>query len=373
MLSLIIAAASVWRLLTQRRGATIAAGVFLIAALAGAAWKGWIETLRAAVPHVVAVVGRMPGAFGYEGLVALRAGELRRGALGMTIAVAATAGMGLIAAFAHHQALLGGAWARGSARRERIPGRYRGPSGEIAALFFKQLSRNRAVWIPLVMPLLMTGMGAFVYGRIGRLLARGEALPAETITMHRLLQGIPFLALALFLAVAWNASIWMNQFGWDRSAIRALMLLPIAPRDILIGKFRGLLQLTLVSWAITGTGLLLVYRPSAREVIGGVAASGIAFVVTCGVGQLVSLHAPRAVPPGGMGQIPLYLSWIPMVLILSLVAVLRRIWALGATGAPWLAPAIVWVALAGTVLAWLAILPVTDRWFQANREKLLSI
>jgi hypothetical protein len=374
MLSLMIVLASAWRVLIQRRGIAIAAGACLLAALAVGSRNGFIVALRALMPHLASVVSRMPGSYGYQSLVALRSGQYQQSAFGISFAIAATAGMAILAAVAHHRALVAGAWAHGSVRKERPPAGNRGPAGGVAALFFRQLLGNRTVWILLIMPLMVTGAGVFVIGEIRSAVARDKVLPEIMITVANRIGGIPFLAVALFLAILMNAQIWMNQFGWDRSAIRVLLLLPIAFRDILTGKFLGLLQVTLLQWAISATGLLVIhYRPSAREVIGGLAGSGIAFVVTCGVGQFVSLLAPRAVPRGGTAMTPLYLSWIPAALLLALAGIIKGIWALGALAGYWVAPAAVCAALAGAVLVWRSALPQAERFLMANREKLLSM
>jgi len=374
MLSLTVGVAAFWRLLTLRRGALMAVGAGLFAAMAFAGWKGLIETLRVVLPRILPVVLHMPGAYGYKGLVTLRNGELGRGGLGISVAVVTTAGLVLLASVAHHRALLGGAWVRTTVRRDRLPARYRGPAAEVAALFFKQLSQSRAVRVNLLIPLLLTGIGAFVLRESWNALAIDKALPEGIITLHHRLAEIPFLAIALFLSVLVNAPIWMNQFGWDRSTVRALMLLPIGPRDILLGKFLGLLQLTLLGWVISGAGLLVVYRPSARELLGGVAASGIAFVVTCGAGQFISLRLPRAVPPGGMAPVPLYLSWIPTAMTAALAMAVAGIWALGGLAGRWFAPTALCVALAGAVWAWRGmLLPQAERFFLENRERLISM
>ncbi len=359
MLALLVAAASVRRLLMGRTGTAIAAGACLAAAFAAAARNGWGETLRATWPRFLEAASALPGAFGYAGLVALRGGQPGRAAAGLGIAVGGTVVLLLLSAALHQRALVRGAWARERRAKEPPPRPYRGPAGEVAALFFGQLARSRSVFTALLVPLLMTGTCA--------LLVREIESPPGWIARA------PLLAVALYLGVAVTGQIWMNQFGWDRVAIRTLLALPIAPRDILLGKLVGLLGLTLLGWTISATGLLAVYRPSALEVVGGLAAAGTALVVASAVGQFVSLLAPRAVPPGGMAQAPLHLSWIPGALMLALVPLLAGFWAVGAAVGTWFAPVSVLVALVGAVALWRAVLPQAERAFLASREKLLSM
>jgi hypothetical protein len=373
MLTLMMALASLWRGVMQRGPIAVLAGACLVAALLGAGWNGWMATLRESVPLVVAVISRMPGSYGYAGLVSLRSGQFAAGALDIVIALAGTLGLGIVAALAHHRALFSGAWARDVSRKESAPGVYRGPAFEVATLFFRQLARSRTLRLPMLLPLLMTGLGAFVLRELGRAIALEKDIPPNLVSMQHRLAAVPFLSIALILTVAMTSQIWMNQFGWDRSAIRALLHLPVAPRDILVGKFLGLLEFTLVGWAISTAGLLFFYRPAVREVIGGLAAAGVAFVTTCVVGQFVSIQMPRAVPRGGMAQMPIHVSWVPAAVLISILLFLAGLWTIGTLVGYWVGPLLIWGALFGAVLLWRAVLPQIERLFVKNREKLLSM
>jgi hypothetical protein len=373
MLSLMVLSASIWRLLMQRQISALATGLFVAGALAGAGSYGWMEALRALVPHALSLIARMPGSYGYGALVALRLGELTAGATGFGLAVVSTAGLGILSGVVHHRVFVGGGWSPGAVRREPPVARDRGPAGEIARLFFMQLRGSRTVRIQLVLPLLFTGTGAFVARETRRAVENGKDLPEVMTTIQSVLAGFPFLAITLFLCVAVNGQIWMNLFGWDRPTIRALLQLPILPRSIVSGKLLGLLQFTLLQGSICSAGLSFVYRPSLREVVGGIAAAGFAFFWTFSVGLFVSLQAPRAVPRGGMAAMPLYLSWIPGLLSLFLAAALRGTWELGSLGGAWGAPVAVCAALGGSVALWPGILPQSSRWFDQGREKLLAM
>ncbi|MBI2571377.1 MAG: hypothetical protein HYV63_30590 [Candidatus Schekmanbacteria bacterium] len=372
MLSLIICAASARRLLMRWPGARIAAAVGLAAALGGGAWSGLGRTLSALLSSFLVLASIMPAAHGYDGVaVVLRAGDLGQGAMGAVVASTLTVALMLLAAVTHGRALATGAWSPRSSASGAGSGRYRGPSREVAALFFEQLTSARAVRITMLMPLLIAGGLAAVGAAIKQAVAAGETVP-EAIAAVRL-DGVPLLALVLFLGVGVNAPVWMNQFAWDRSAIRALMLLPITPREILVGKFLGLLRFTILQGAVCGLGILAVYRPTAREVAGAVAAALVTFVVTCGVGQSISLRAPRAAPAGSIAQLPLYLSWIPAALLIALGFIVERTWALGERVGHWCGPVLIWILLAGAVLAWWRFLPELERSFGASRDRLMSM
>jgi hypothetical protein len=358
----------------QRPRRIVAAAIGALAALAWAAAAAGGPPLRTLVPGVRWIFARMPGSYGARGLLALRDGQAGRGAILLLAALGATSVLAALAAFAHQRAFLGEAWARSRSGREPGLSRGRSVAGEVARLFFKQLSASRTVWILQFIPLLMTGIGAYLSNELARALAEGRDVPEVLLSVQPGLVGIPFLAVALFLSVMMNAQVWMNQFGWDRSTIRALLQLPVSPRDILVGKALGLLQLTVLGWLFSGAGLLLAYRPSWRETAGGLAASGFAFVVTTAVGQFVSLQVPRAVPPAGMAPPPpLYLSWIPAALFPFTGLALAGIWGIGSALAPWLGPLLVWAALGGALLAWRGVMPQVERLFLASREKLLSM
>jgi hypothetical protein len=373
MLSVMVAVGSAGRLVMQRRAGILVVAV-AAATLVGLLVRGGIPALRAAGPGLRWTIARLPGSQGYRGLVALRDGQAGEAGAWLSITLAGTLLLAGLAVLAYQRAFLGGAWAPTPPAREPAASRRRGAAGEVARLFFKQLSSSRSVWIPQFAPLLMTGTCLFVLRAMEGAFSRGETLPEVFLALLPRLGKLPLLAIALFLSSMLNAQIWMNQFGWDRSAIRVLLQLPIVPRDILVGKLLGLFRLTLLGWLFSGVGLSLAYRPSAQEVVGGVAAASFAFVVTTGLGQFVSLRAPRAVPLGGMAPPPpLYLSWIPAALPMFLGLALVGIWAIGEAIGPWIGPLFLCLACGGVLLAWRATLPRGERLLRASRERLLSI
>jgi hypothetical protein len=185
--------------------------------------------------------------------------------------------------------------------------------------------------------------------------------------------GVPLLALGLYLVIVLLSPVWMNQFGWDRTTVRAQMLLPIEVRQILLGKFLGLLRFTLLAAGIICAGLLTFYHPSLREILAGIPTAGIAFMASWTIGLLASLQAPRAHPPGGLAFPPHYLAWIPAVLMIVLGVALSKVWGLGGQEWPYLAPCLLWLLMAGSLGVGYLVLPYLEKWFLANREKLLSM
>jgi hypothetical protein len=368
MLALMILLASAWRSLGRWRGAIAVAGIAGILMLFRHGARDFVAMLDTVVP---ALVEYNPGSYGWRALGAMIDGRVREGVASMAIFLAGTFALIATAAFAHDRAMTRGAWTSSTVRRERPPRRFRGPAIEVAAFFLRQLMASRVGRLQLILPLLFVGPALFIFRAID--FSTAPDTPPMMATIGRTIAHLPFIALALFIAVMMNAQIWMNQFGWDRGSIRALMQLPIEPREILNGKALGLLAFTVAQWIVSLTVILPFYQPSPRELFGGLAASGIAFVITTVIGQFASLHAPRAVPRGGTATLPLYLSWIPSVAMFALVAVLAGIWAIGSAVAAWFAPISLWITLAVVLLAWRAVLPNGQRFFVANREKLLAL
>jgi hypothetical protein len=121
-------------------------------------------------------------------------------------------------------------------------------------------------------------------------------------------------------------------------------------------------------------GVLILYRPSRLEILGGFLASGIAFLIACIVGQYASLLAPRAVSPGRLvTNTPLYLFWVPSLTLGLLGILMVTLWQLGQKVGYGLAPTLLLGLLVGTLFLARMQLPALERWFLHNREKLLSM
>jgi hypothetical protein len=132
--------------------------------------------------------------------------------------------------------------------------------------------------------------------------------------------------------------LWVNQFGLDGPAIRTLLLLPVRPEQILLGRTLGMLRIQALK-ATLGIGpLLYLCRPALAEVAWGLAASGTVFLVITACGHLVSARLPRRVPEGaflGSSATPLTAFLIPPAVQLPTFAALVLTYKASAPLGPW--------------------------------------
>ncbi|MEW6364195.1 MAG: hypothetical protein AB1714_06105 [Acidobacteriota bacterium] len=306
----------------------------------------------------------LPGSMAYMGLMDLWRGQGLAGVGRMLGAFAATGVLLVVAGRMHYREIFSEAGSRGFQLTRSSALRFGSLASGIGRLFLKLILSSNSGRTHLLMPLLFSGPGVVVLWAIRTAMEQKETLPEIMVSYAQSILSLPLLGILLFLLVPLNSEIWMNQFGWDRAGVRALLSLPISHRDLVLGKMFGLLQLTLLQLAIAIPPLLVLYTPSLREVVWGLGASGTAFMVTTGVGHVFSVRFPRAIEREGASHLPLYVSWIPTVLLLLIGTMLY------AVGAMPLAH----LALLGlSILAYIRLLPLIAAQVERHQELLLRM
>jgi hypothetical protein len=327
-------------------------------------------TLRSAVAGVIPF---LPGSQGYGALVDLLDGRLAPALARLAYVVAATGVLTVLTAMVHWRETRVEAQVRGRRRSEAPVLRFRTPAAGVAVLHLRQLLDSRNGKVFFFVPLLMSG-GAALWLWMMRFAERsGEALPEDLAGALTRVQGVPLLEIFLFVVIWMNGEIWTNHFGWDRGGLRALLVLPLSHRQLLVGKLQGILRFTALQSAVCVIPLLFVYRPVATEVVGGVAAAGATFVVVTAGGQLLSIRFPRAVSRTSTGTMPIYLSWIPGVAMVLLATATVLIHKVTATVSPWAAPLVFLVLLGAAVVIYLRALPLIGAYLASERQRLLGM
>jgi len=370
MLATMFIASAVYALFARSR--LVLAG--LIAAGAIGALSGGVRGARTVVKELLpALVDYLPIARGYEGLVLLRAGDALAGAKRISAAALFTMLLLSIAAVMQRRRLAAEFEPDTPSRRLTASIPVGGRSRATATLFLIQLLSSRAVLALILIPLLYTVPIAVVASMGRAALAEGTILPPPIFMFVRLAGQAPLFAIIPLVAIALNAQIWMNQFGWDRGGLRTFFLLPLEPREILTGKLRGLLLFTTIQTLIAVAPLFAIRMPGLREGVSAVAAGGVAFLVTTAVGHVVSILHPRAVDDDSSAHVPLHLSWISPVTLLGAVAELAGVWFVAES--VWKGAGVVGLVLSlgAAISAYRLLLPRFSGLLLKERERLLSM
>jgi hypothetical protein len=195
------------------------------------------------------------------------------------------------------------------------------------------------------------------------------------MSMVALGAGLPLVGIFLAFLPTMD-ELWLNQFGLNGSAIRSLLLLPVRPEQILLGRTLGMARLLALKAAL-GIGPLLVQsRPALSEVAWGLAASGTVFLVLAACGHLVSARLPRRVQDGaflGTSATPLTAFLIPPAVQLPTFAVLVLAYKASAPLGPW-GPALgMSVLLVAAAVGYARALPFLGARVMALREHLVEM
>jgi len=368
MVAVLMIGASSRRLAAKRRVwavpvALVVGGFVLVRAVGG---------LRPLVREWGAVmVSWLPGSQGYAGLVDVSEGRVGVGRIALALLVTAVL-VGVAARLLHREAATEAVRLR---RRSASSGarRFRTPATVVAWLFLKQLLDSKVGRLALFTPLLVTVSLAVPVWTIRRAVADDRVIPEDLVALAGRLDAVPMLFLFLFVIVAVDAQIWMNQFGWDGSGVRTLLLQPIAMRDTLLGKALGVLGFVGVQVSVGIFPLLWAFPPSWPQVVAAGAGAGSALVVAIGFGHFVSARFPRLVTPDSTAGIPLFLSWIPlclMVLVGGIVAIVNEIAAAALAGSE---PLALVALLAVLLVAYYLALPSIGNHVEEEQERLLQM
>lgn len=162
------------------------------------------------------------------------------------------------------------------------------------------------------------------------------------------------------------AGFTLNQFGFDRGAVKALFLLPLDEAQLLYGKSLALGVVLLAQCALAAAlvGALVPQSPAYLV-------AGPALALTVGglhllIGQWTSVAWPRPIPRKGLRQPPgsLLIGVVTLVSLFGTVLPLGGLWwAIGAS-APW--------TLAGVMLALAAFVAALHRVFTPLAAKAVA-
>ena len=318
-------------------------------------WSAFVSALRFARDV-------LPSSFAYRGLAAFARGETSSGLALQLVLLASTA-------------LLFAAAATALVAERRLEGRvatssrsapdtfsFRSPVEGLGKLFLSQVWSGRDGKILVLMPAAMTAVFAAL-----RLIIPSRP-PKDDALAGLLASNPPWLTYFLLFVVLSSNELLFNEFGLDRSGVRTLLLLPIATRDLVLGKLRGQLLLVLVRGGLGVVPLFTLIRITPGGVAHALGAAGTFFAGLFVAGFLFSVRFPRKARGEGetASRIPLGLLFIPGLVTAALAALLIGVQRVSGTFAPWAFVALLGVAIGGVTVS----LPALARALDRERERL---
>ncbi len=232
---------------------------------------------------------------------------------------------------------------------------FRTPALGVARLHFQTLMGSHLGKFAFVMPLMTL---VLLKGPFARL--QGQSLWT-----------VP--AAFAYLSLVANNFV-LNQFGLDRHGIKLLLLLPVPPRDLLVGKLLGMAAHQGLQ-ALLMVGLLVLFNhPPLAHLVAGLFLMGCFFLAQTALGQWTSAWMPRPMPMHSLKN-----NTMPFALGMLSLAV-SAVWTLLFGGAfallAWLAPAALVPGMALLfgllLLAHRALLPAASAFLHQRRENLVE-
>ena len=355
------------------------AGAVLVVALAVAVVRlapetgqGLRETVRGIVRSLTAALQLLPFSQAYRGAEEVLRGQAAVGWPRQLVLLAASVLFFAVVAVAHFgTADLGGARSR---RAERLWS-FRSPVAALARVFQGLVLGSREGRVALFLPLVVSACLALTILAVREAqsqVARGP-LPWP-LSVVGLWSSLPLVGIFLAFLPTMD-ELWVNQFGLDGPAIRTLLLLPVRPEQILLGRTLGMLRLQAMKAALGIGPLLWQCRPAPAEVVWGLAASGTVFLAVVACGHLVSARLPRRVQEGaflGSSATPLTAFLIPPAVQLPTFALLVLVYKASAPLGPW-GPALgMSLLLVATAIGYWRALPFLGARVMALREHLVE-
>jgi len=167
----------------------------------------------------------------------------------------------------------------------------------------------------------------------------------------------------------------LNQFGLDGPGVKALLLLPVSARDLLVGKALGLLAFLALQALLLLILLGFTNRLGPIEALGGLCLSGCLFLLQTSLGHWTSAWMPRPMPRDSLKNTNQAqpVVWLGMAATTFGTIFFGGIYVLTA----WLAPAlllpVMGLLLGGSYGVYKrAILPATARYLDRRREALVQ-
>ncbi len=341
--------------------------------LAPGTGQGLPETVRAIVRSLTAALQLLPFSQAYRGAEEVLRGQAASGWLRQLVLLAGSAVLFALVAGAHFRAA-----GRSAGARPRKPERLwssRGPATALARVFQGQVLASREGRVALFLPLVISVCLAVSIVAMSDLRARLATRPSPwPMSLVELWAALPLVGIFLALLPSMD-ELWLNQFGLDGPSIRGLLVLPVEPEQILLGRTLGMLRLLALKVVIGIGPLLYLCRPALAEIAWGLAASGTVFLVLAACGHLVSARLPRRVQEGaflGSSASPLTAFLIPPAVQLPTLAALVLAYKASAPLGPW-GPALgLSLLLAAAAIGYWRLLPFLAARVMGLREHLVE-
>ena len=176
-----------------------------------------------------------------------------------------------------------------------------------------------------------------------------------------------------YLSLVGNNFVF-NQFGLDRHGIKALLLLPLTSRDLLVGKLLGMALHQGLQALLLGGLLAGFERAAPGPLAAGVLLFGCVFLAQSAVGQWTSAWAPRPMAPDSMknSNMPFAVGMLSLATAGLWTSLFGGLYALTAWLAPaWVVP-VMGLAFGGTLAAHRALLPGAAAYLDRRREVLVE-
>lgn len=246
--------------------------------------------------------------------------------------------------------------AQGKATPERLWS-FRSPALGVARLHWQSLIGSHFGKFALLIPLLTL---VILKGPFGHLKGQGLwAMPAA----------FAYLSLTA-------SQLQHNQFGLDGHGVKALLLLPISARDLLLGKLLGLAWLQLVQAAILVLLGSFAFGLHLGALIASLALGTCFFLLQAGLGHWSSAWLPRSIPRDKLknNSMPLPVLFLSFGITGAATGGFGGTYALLAWLAPgFLAPGMVLLAAGLGVAYWYLALPAAAGYLDRRREKLVEV
>lgn len=263
-------------------------------------------------------------------------------------------GARLVAREAGAERAVQASWRSAPRNQERLWS-FRHPAEGIARLHFRTLMASQMGRFAFLMPVMTL------------VLLKGPFIQLKGYSLWAVPSAFAYLSLV-------GNNVMLNQFGFDRHGIKALLLLPVSAQDLLKGKLVGMAAHQGLQALLLVALLAIFEKAPATPLCAGVLMLGCVFLAQSAVGQWTSLWAPRPMAMDSLknGNMPFAIGMLSLATSGLWTSLFGGLYVLVAWLAPaWLIPALA-LALLATLAAHLALLPVMAGYLDRRREVLVE-
>jgi len=239
-------------------------------------------------------------------------------------------------------------------RRQRLWS-FHHPAEGIGRLHFQTLMRSHLGRFGFLMPLMTL------------VLLKGPLTHVATNALWTVPAAFAYLSLV-------GNNFTFNQFGLDRHGVKGMLLLPVASRDLLLGKLLGMAGHQGLQALLLAGLLALVDRARPDLLLAGILLMACIFLAQAAVGQWTSAWAPRPMVMDSLknNNMPFTMGLLSIATSGLWTGLYGGLYALAAWLAPgWLLPVLA-LAFGLTLAAHLAILPHAAAFLDRRREVLVE-